>query len=128
MGKLPLVDLPAIWARDALNRGDRERGLAIIRKAVETGKAGPDTLALAEITSKRGRQPFGKKHLWYDIGQRNDELIAADWSYEARITELKKFGIADPHEIAKVLAKYNRAVEDLRRIEEENRDDDLNTG
>ena len=129
MAKLPFVDLPAIRAKEALHWGNRPRALQILRKAVETGKAGKETLELVEYlsTAKRGRQPFGRKHLWYLIGQRNEELADAGWTYDTRIEELKSFGLATREDIAKALATYARAMEEIRAIEEEERAADLNT-
>lgn len=123
MAKLPFVDLPAIWAKEALHWGERERSLQILRKAVETGKAGKETLELLQylLTAKRGRQPFGRKHLWYLIGQRNEELTDAGWAYDARIEDLKSFGLASREDIAKALSKYAKVMAEVRAIEEAER-------
>lgn len=121
MAKLPPIDVRAHWIRDALHRGDRTVALAMIDEAIASGKAGRETLALAEYlrTAKRGRQPFGAKHRWYEIGVDNDEMRDAGKTGEERYATLAlKYRINDVSKIKTAIARYERAMDEVRSIEE----------
>lgn len=125
MARLPPLDVRAHWIRDALHRGDRPRALAMIDEAIASGKAGAETRALAEYlrTAKRGRPPFGAKHLWYEIGLDNDEMREAGKSGEERYAAIAlKYRMNDISKIKTAIAKYERAMDEVRAIDQENRD------
>ncbi len=121
MAKLPPIDLPAIWIRDALNRGDREKALRLLDEAIAAGRAGPSTLELAGYLrgAKRGRQPFGASYLWWDIGRDSDELAEQGMTRESRLEALGVRYMLAPRQVETALAKYNRAVELARQIDDE---------
>jgi len=117
MVKLPPVEIAAINARDELNRGNREKGLEFLAQAGD----GPIARELRAAVQKRGRQPFGAKHLWWNIGHDNDELTRLGVSREDRLETLSvKYRLGDKSKIATALAKYNKALEEIREIDYEN--------
>ena len=118
MARLPKIEIKAHRAREELHKGNREKGLAFLAEAGD----GPIARELRAATAKRGRQPFGASHRWYDIGVDNEELTERGWSREDRLEELGAAYMLNPRQIETALAKYNRAIEELRTIEEENRD------
>lgn len=118
MAKFPHVEVMAILARDELNRSHRAKGLEFLAQAGD----GPIARELRAAVQKRGRQPFGAKHLWWGIGADNDELRQRGMGYEERRKELGVRYMLDVTQIATALAKYERAIEEIRTIEEENRD------
>jgi hypothetical protein len=122
MAKLPPIDTRAHWIRDALNRGDRPHALQLLEAALKSGKPGKETIALAEYlrTAKRGRQPFGSKHLWYDIGRDNDELRGAGVPYDERLQRLSlAYHLNDQSKLKTAIAKYEAAMEAVRAIDRE---------
>lgn len=125
MAPLPRkFDARAHWIRDALHHGDRKRALSMLDDAIASGKAGNETIALAEYlrAAKRGRQPFGAKHLWYDIGLDNDMLRDQGMSHADRMAELsRKYHVYDESKLRTWCAKYERTMEEIRTIDEENR-------
>lgn len=122
MAKLPPIDVPAYWIRDLLHRGRRDEALAKLDAAIASGKAGAKTRALAEYlrTAKRGRQPFGATHLWYDIGIDNDEMREAGLSYADRMDKLGAKYMLAKTQIETAIAKFEAG---MAAIGEENRDD-----
>jgi len=125
MAPLPRpFDARAIWIKDKLHRGLRAEALAMIEKAVAEGTAGAETLELARYlaTAKRGRQPFGATHLWVDIGADNDELRAAGIGYEERMAQLGARYMLDARQVETAVATYERVTDDVRVIDEENRE------
>jgi hypothetical protein len=113
MAKLPPIDTQAHWIRDLLHRGRRNEALARINRAIAQGSAGRETLELAEYlaSAKRGRQPFGSKHLWPDIGIENDEMREAGMSREERLRALSiKYRMGDPAKVATAIATYEKAI------------------
>lgn len=118
MAKFPRIEVNAIWARDELNHGNRTKGLELLAKAGD----GPIARELRSAVEKRGRQPFGAKHLWWEIGAVNDELRHAGMSYEDRRAELGARYMLDVTQIATAIAKYERAVEEIASIHAENGD------
>lgn len=122
MAPLPKMDLNIFWIKDMLHRGRRAEALAMLDKAIANGTAGDETLALAEYlrTAGKGRQPFGATHLWYNIGQDNDELRDAGISYDERCEELGRRYDLNKTQISTSLGKYERAVEKICAIDEEN--------
>lgn len=121
MAKLPPIDVRAHWILDALHRGDRPRALKLIDDAIASGRAGAKTLEIAEYlrSAKRGRQPFGAKHLWWDIGVDNDEMRAAGVGYADRLQRLAlKYRLADESKLKMAIAKYEEAAEEIRAIDD----------
>ena len=117
MARLPPIDTQVHWIRYLLHRGQRGEALARLEKVLATGRAGAETRALAEFlrTAKRGRQPFGAKHLWYEIGLENDELRDAGLSHAERMEQLgQKYLISDEAKIKTAIARYERAMEEIR--------------
>jgi len=124
MANLPPIDLDAIWIKDDLHRGKREQALARIESAIADGRAGPETLAIAERlrTAKRGRQPYGAKHLWWEIGVENDLLRDAGVSYAERLEKLALvFHLNDEAKLKTAIAEFERVRDEIKRIDEENR-------
>lgn len=124
MAKLPKIDVEAIWIRDLLNRGKNFRQAAKARAAaaVASGKAGEETKKLAAelATTKRGRQPYGAKHRWIEIGQDNEDMLEAGLSDRERFAIIsKKYHLNDESEIKTAIAKYRRAIEIVRADSEE---------
>jgi hypothetical protein len=116
MAKLPPIDVPAHWIRILLHQGKREEALAWINDLIASGKAGAETRALAEYlaTAKRGRQPFGSKHLWPEIGAENDEMRSAGIPYERRLEELSiKYRLGDQAKVKLAIAKWEAAMEEI---------------
>jgi hypothetical protein len=119
MAKLPKIDAEAIWIRDLLNKGKGHREAAKARAdaAVARGNAGEETKKLAADlgNTKRGRQPYGAKHRWVEIGQDNEEMLEAGLSDQERFAEIsKKYHLNDESEIKTAIAKYRRAIEIAR--------------
>jgi len=125
MAKLPPdLDLDAVWIEEAMHRGDRARALEMLEEAIASGKAGKETIEIAEYlrTAKRGRQPFGAKHLWPDIGADNDEMRDAGMSHADRMDRLKaKYRVYDESKLRTWCAKYDLAMDEIRAIDWENR-------
>jgi len=116
MAKFPKVEVSAILAREELNRGRREKGLEFLAKAGD----GPIAQELRAAVKRRGRQPFGAKHLWWEIGAVNDEMRSAGIGYEDRRKKLGAKYMLDVTQVATALAKYERAAAEIREIDEEN--------
>jgi hypothetical protein len=124
MAKLPPIDLDAIWIKDDLHRGRRADALARIEAAIADGRAGPETIAIAERlrTAKRGRQPYGAKHLWWEIGVENDIMRDAGVSYAERLEKLAlMFRLNDEAKLKTAIAEYEQAYDAIKRIDEESR-------
>jgi hypothetical protein len=113
------VDVEAIWIRDLLNRGKREEALSCIQQALARGDAGPDVKALAEYLQKArpGRQPFGAKHRWVDIGRDNDEMRDDGIPYEDRLKELGDRYRLTEKKVEEAIAQWERGMEETRAIE-----------
>jgi hypothetical protein len=93
---------------------------------IANGKAGPVTRELAENlkNAKRGRPPFGAKHLWYEIAMENAKLKHEGKSYADRMAELGKRYMLRERQIEEALLTYERATDvTLAIFNEENRDD-----
>ncbi|TCU13087.1 hypothetical protein [Rhizobium sullae] len=116
MAKLPPIDTEAFWIRDLLHRGKRADALARLRAVIDAGRAGPEAKALAEYlaTAKRGRQPFGATHLWYEIGIDNDEMRTAGVGYEERMDKLGGRFMLAKTQIETAVAKYEASMDALR--------------
>lgn len=118
MAKFPRVEVNAIFARDELNRSNRAKGLEFLAQAGD----GPIARELREAVQKRGRQPFGAKHLWWEIGSDNDEMRSAGMSSKARYSALAlKYHMNDEARLKTSIAKYERAAAEIAAINEENR-------
>lgn len=116
MAKIPPIDVQAYWIRDLLHRGRRQEALDRLQTIMASGKAGTETVALAEYlaTAKRGRQPFGATHLWYEIGTDNDELRDSGASYEERMSKLGSRYMLARTQIETAIAKFEAAMEEIR--------------
>ncbi|MGE8103569.1 hypothetical protein ACQKP1_07730 [Allorhizobium sp. NPDC080224] len=120
MAKLPPIEVNAILAREELHKGKGSRDKAL--ELLEAAGDGPLAQELRDQVKKRGRQPFGAKHRWWDIGTRNDELLAAGASYAERLETLaREFHLSDESKVKTAIAQYERAYAARRRIDEENR-------
>lgn len=125
MAPLPKpFDAKVHWIKDLLHRGKRAEALVMLEEALADGTAGEETRELADYlrTAKKGRQPFGATHLWYEIGRDNEDLIDQGMSYGDRLKELGVRYLLNPTQIATSLGKYTRAMDEISSIEEENRD------
>jgi hypothetical protein len=107
-----------------MNSGKRDEALARLAALIASDRAGPETLKLAEYfaTVKGGRQPFGAKHRWIEIGQDNDTMRAKGYSQAKRMEKITaKYRIYDESKLRTYIAKYERAMEEVRGIDWENR-------
>lgn len=120
MAKLPKIEVKAHWARDELHKGKahRDKALAFLADAGD----GPLARELREAVKKRGRQPFGAKYRWWEIGIDNDELTEHGMGREARLAKLGADYMLHPRQVEDALAKYNEAVEEIRAVNAENGD------
>lgn len=111
--------------RDLLNRGQRAEALTLFESAKVEGRCSRemDELEIYLKGARRGRQPFGAKHLWIEIGSDNDSLRSDGVSYAERLEKLSlKYRMSDESKIKMAISKYERALEETRRInDEENR-------
>ncbi|MDT3379197.1 hypothetical protein RNI52_17830 [Labrys neptuniae] len=124
MAKLGFTfDAAAHWIKKDLHRGRREEALARIAELIESGRAGTETRALAEQLAKagKGRQPFGAKHLWIEIGEENERLRDAGIGYDERLAKLGGIYLLSARHLKTALRTYRVAMEEVRRIDEENR-------
>lgn len=106
-------DARLIWIKDDLHAGRRQDALAKIDAAMASGTATPELQALADYLSsaKRGRQPFGAKHRWIEIGQRNDELRDEGMSHADRMAALAlEFRLNDEAKIKTAISTWERAT------------------
>lgn len=124
MARLPPdLDLDAVWIEEAMHRGDRETALRLLEKSITSGRAGKETMRLAGYlrSAKRGRQPFGAKHRWFEIGRDNDELVSQGMRREDRLEALSiKYRLGDKSKVATALAQYNKLMAEISEIEREN--------
>lgn len=119
MAKLPIIEIKAHWARDELHKGNREKGLAFLAEAGD----GPIARELRAAIGKRGRPPFGASHRWWDIGIDNDEMREAGVPHAERMHRLAlHYRLNDESKLKTAIAKYERAMDEVRSIDEENRD------
>lgn len=119
MAKLRGIDIQAYWIRDLLHRGKRKEALKRLSEIMATGQAGAETIGLADYlaSAKRGRQPFGATHLWYDIGIENDEMREAGTSYEERMSALGVKYMLAKTQIETAVAKFEAAMDAIRTDE-----------
>ena len=120
MAKLPPIEIRAHWAHDDLDKGKvhREKALSFLREAGD----GPLARELRDTVKKRGRQPFGAMHRWWDIGVDNDQLEGAGIGRQERLDRLAVSYMLNPRQVETALAKYNRAIDEIRAVAGENRD------
>ncbi len=105
-------DARLIWIKDDLHAGRRQDALAKIDAAMASGTATPELQALADYLSsaKRGRQPFGAKHRWIEIGQHNDELRNEGMSHADRMAALAlEFRLNDEAKIKTAISTWERS-------------------
>lgn len=118
MAKLPRMEIKVTWARDELHKGNREKALEFLASAGD----GPLANELRSIVSKKGRQPFGSSHRWWEIGVSNDEMRQAGVPYEERLNRLSvEFRLGDPTKVKTAIGKYERLYAELREFEEKRR-------
>jgi hypothetical protein len=123
MAPLPKpFDARVHWIREKLHLGLRTEAVAMIEAAVAAGTAGADTLALAQYlsTAKRGRQPFGATHLWYEIGLDNEDLRDQSVGFESRMERLGRNYLLNPRQIEAAVAKFERTMDEARALDKEN--------
>lgn len=119
MAPLPKIEIKAHLARDELHKGNRKKGLALLAAAGD----GPIARELRAATAKRGRQPFGASHRWYEIGIDNEEMREAGVPHAERLRRLAlHYRLNDEAKLKTAIAKYERAMDEVRAIDEENRD------
>ena len=118
MAKLPSpIDPRAHEIRNDLHRGNRKEALAKIAELIESGKAGAETTALAAHLSSagKGRQPFGAKHRWYEIGELNETMRDLGVPHKERLEKLKTdFRLKDESALKTAIADYERVMEIIR--------------
>ncbi|PBB94951.1 MULTISPECIES: hypothetical protein [unclassified Mesorhizobium] len=126
MAPLPKkFDAKAHQIRDLLHAGLRLEALQLLESVIASGSAGADTMELASFlrSAPRGRQPFGAKHRWAEIGAENDELRSAGMSYEARLAALSvKYRLGDESKVKAAIAKYEAAMDVARSLVNEMRE------
>ncbi len=103
---------------DLFHSGKRAEALRMLDSAIASGRAGDETKALAEYlrTAKRGRQPFGATHLWYEIGTANEGLRNGGSSYDERMDKLGVRFMLARTQVETAIAKYERAMDETRTI------------
>ncbi|MGH6774580.1 hypothetical protein [Brucella tritici] len=124
MAPLPKpFDAKVHWIKDLLHRGKRAEALQMLEKALTDGTAGEETRALADYlrSAKKGRQPFGTKHLWFDIGRDDEDMQEQGMSRQERMSVLKeKYKVYDETKFSTWINMYERAMDEIRLIESEN--------
>lgn len=114
MAKLPQLEIVVSWAWDELHRGNRKKALELLAKAGD----GPGARELRELVKKRGRQPFGAKHLWWDIGVENDLMRSQGVSYAERLERLAlQFRYNDISKLKTAINAYEVAREEIRSLD-----------
>lgn len=122
MAKLGFTFSPAhFWAVNDLHQGKHMRQVVIDRleKRVAEEKAGPQELTLLDSlrNAKRGRQPYGAKHRWIEIGRDNEEMREAGLSHAERMKALAlKYHLSDEAKLKTAIAQYEAGMEEARRI------------
>jgi hypothetical protein len=78
-------------------------------------------MALADYlrTAKRGRPPFGAKHLYWDIGVENDILRSAGKRYEQRMSILGASYMLDVTQVELAIAKYEIVSSEISELNRE---------
>lgn len=116
MAKLPPIDVTAFRIRDLLHRGKRDEAVKMLNATIQAGRAGAETLALADYlqNAKRGRQPFGATHLWHEIGIDNDEMRSAGLNYDQRMEKLGVRYMLAKTQIETAVGKYEAALDAVR--------------
>jgi len=126
MAKLPPdLDLDAVWIEEAMHRGDRETALKLLDRSIARGTAGKDTMRLAGYLrgAKRGRQPFGAKHRWVEIGRDDEEMRARGVPHAERMEKLALlYRLNDESKLKTAIAQYNKLMAEISAIDEENRE------
>lgn len=124
MAKLPKpFDVEEFWIRNLLHRGRREDAIAKLQAAIDSGNAGAETLELAEYlrTAGRGRQPFGVKHLWIEIGALYEQMKDDGIPRSERFQALRRaYPANDESDYRKMIGKYRRAIAIYHNIIQEN--------
>ncbi|QND59840.1 hypothetical protein [Mesorhizobium huakuii] len=123
MAPLPKgFDAHSFWILDLLHRGKRKEAKERIIKVLATGRAGPETQKIAAevFAPKRGRQPYGAKHLWFEIGTENDIMRGAGVAYERRMDDLGGRYMLAKTQIEIAIAKYEAAMIEIRAENEAN--------
>ncbi len=96
--------------------------MARLQAVLATGKAGAETLKLADYlaTAKRGRQPFGARHLWFEIGRDNDDMRTKGVSLEERLQHLAlEYHMSDRSKLQAAIAEYEKVMAEVRTIEQD---------
>ncbi|MDX8495862.1 hypothetical protein RFN29_30405 [Mesorhizobium sp. VK22B] len=120
-----MFEAEAHQIRDLLHAGLRVEALQMLEAVIAGGSAGADTMELANFlrSASRGRQPFGARHRWTEIGAENDELRSAGMNYEDRLTALSvKYRLGDESKVKTAIAKYEAAMDIARSLVNEIRD------
>lgn len=119
MANLLGVDLICIRATDLLNAGQRAEAIALLEDGERRGvlkDPGQELLRYLR-TATRGRQPFGAKHRWIEIGEDNEALRDRGVPYEERLDRLSvKYRLGDRSKVATAIATYEKAREIGRDI------------
>jgi hypothetical protein len=101
-------------ALDLLHAGRRGEAVAALEAAEAAGtcKAGALGLLTSLRSAGRGRQPYGARHRWYEIGTENAVLRDQGVPYAERLQRLaSKFRLGDQSKVATAIAVYERARE-----------------
>lgn len=123
MAPLPKTfDLEAMRLRVRLHKGEREAVKQRCAEILTEVRERPEIKRLADELARqgRGRPKFGAKYLWFEIGERNETLLAAGHKYEVRLRLLGgEFDLRDESKIKTILAKYKKAMDEYAEIERE---------
>lgn len=116
MAPLPKsFDLEAMRLRVRLHKGERDAVKQRCAEILTEGRDRPEIQRLLDeiVGAKRGRPATGAKHLWLEIGERNEDLRDKGEKYEVRLEILsKEFKLTDVSKIKTILAKYKKAIEE----------------
>lgn len=120
MAPLPKTfDLEAMRLRTRLHKGEREAVKQRCAEILTEGRNRPEIQRLSDeiAGAKRGRPATGAKHLWFEIGERNEDLRDKGEKYEVRLEILsKEFELTDVSKIKTILAKYRKAMEEYAEL------------
>ena len=119
MASLTGFDAIYLRAMSLLHEGRRVEAVALLEDAERGGKMRPPARDLLRYlrTAPRGRQPFGAKHRWIEIGEENEALRDLGVPYEERLSVLAvKYRLGDRSKVATAIATFEKAREIAREI------------
>ncbi|PLU37984.1 hypothetical protein BMJ27_07425 [Sinorhizobium medicae] len=107
------VDLTAIKIRELLNHQKTDEAKALAREALASGRAKPETMALAaQLWGKGKGRPASGPYKWIEIGQANYWLEAEGVPPRQRMLRLlQEFPDRGEKHIERCITMYRKATE-----------------